>query len=158
MSILAYHLVWTTYGTWLSGDDRGWIKKSRVGVQPPNGWLEERHRLRMAADAIYLSQAQRELVEQTIREHCRIRGWDSHAINIRSNHAHVVVTAKDDSDKILSQFKAWCSRRLSDDAGFEDIVARKAGRCRWFTEGGDRQLIECEEYLENAIRYVIEGQ
>jgi hypothetical protein len=27
-SILAYHLTWTTYGTWLSGDIRGWIKKT----------------------------------------------------------------------------------------------------------------------------------
>src|SRR5262249_46358121 len=26
-SALAYHIVWTTYGTWLPGDWRGWIKK-----------------------------------------------------------------------------------------------------------------------------------
>ena len=37
-------------------------------------------------------------------------------------------------------------------------VARKAGRRHWFTEGGNRKLIESEESLENAVRYVMEGQ
>src|SRR5438309_2044603 len=26
MQPLAYHLIWTTYGTWLPGDARGWIQ------------------------------------------------------------------------------------------------------------------------------------
>jgi hypothetical protein len=24
---LAYYLTWTTYGTWLPGDERGWVAK-----------------------------------------------------------------------------------------------------------------------------------
>jgi hypothetical protein len=37
-------------------------------------------------------------------------------------------------------------------------VAAKAGRRHWFTEGGDNEMIDTEEYLDNAIRYVLEGQ
>src|SRR2546430_11024925 len=33
---LAYHITWTTYGTWLPGDDRGWVKKGSSAVQPPD--------------------------------------------------------------------------------------------------------------------------
>jgi predicted nucleic acid-binding protein len=36
----------------------------------------------------------------------------------------------------MNQFKAWCSRKLSDAAGLVGVVSKKAGRRRWFTEGG----------------------
>ena len=32
---LAYFLTWTTYGTWLPGDDRGWTD-SKLGWQAPD--------------------------------------------------------------------------------------------------------------------------
>jgi hypothetical protein len=70
----------------------------------------------------------------------------------------LVVTADRDPDDVRDQFKAWCSRKLSDQAGLEAVVGRKAGRRRWFTEGGDAERIEDEAYLENAIRYVLERQ
>src|SRR5262249_3307643 len=31
MSVLAYFLTWTTYGTWLPGDARGWVQVPGVG-------------------------------------------------------------------------------------------------------------------------------
>jgi hypothetical protein len=35
MPVLAYFITWTTYGTWLHGDARGWIM-SGVGRQIPS--------------------------------------------------------------------------------------------------------------------------
>ena len=64
------------------------------------------------------------------------------------------MTAFRDASEVMNQFKAWCSRKLSDAAGLKDRVAVKAGRNRWFTEGGDAEVIDTEEYLRNAIRYV----
>ena len=58
----------------------------------------------------------------------------------------------------MSQLKAQCSRRLSDQAGLTMQVAIKAGLRRWFTEGGGNELIHDEEYLHNAIKYVLDGQ
>ena len=63
----------------------------------------------MAEDACVLVAEQRELVEKTIREHCQIRGWTLHAVNCRTNHLHVVVTADRHPDEIREQFKAWCT-------------------------------------------------
>lgn len=68
----------------------------------------------------------------------------------------MVVSADRDPDDVRDQFKAWCSRKLSDSACLVGAVAKKAGRRRWFTEGGDKELIDSEEYLANAIRYVLE--
>lgn len=158
MSVLAYHLTWTTYGTWLPGDARGWVRWGETGIKPPDPRRESDARNRMAESAVLLSEEQRALVEKTIRDHCRIRGWLLHAVNARSNHVHVVVTADRDPDEAMHQFKAWCSRKLSDAAGLVRAVGKKAGRRHWFTEGGDKKRIESEEYLDHAITYVVERQ
>jgi len=158
MAVLAYHLTWTTYGTWLPGDGRGWVKWGELGVKPPDPGRERGARERLAESAVLLTEDQRALVEQTIRDHCRIRGWVLHAVNARSNHVPVVVTADRDPDDVMNQFKAWYSRKLSDAAGLVTAVAKKAGRRHWFTEGGNHAPIDTEEYLTNAIAYVLERQ
>jgi len=128
------------------------------GIQAPDAQREQFARKAMAESEVLLSPAQRELIEQTVRDHCGIRRWLLHAVQARSNHVHVVVTADRDPDEVMDQFKAWCSRKLSDAAGLQNAVGTRAGRRRWFTEGGDTEIIEDEAYLENAIRYVLEGQ
>lgn len=152
--ILAYHIVWTMYGTWLPGDWRGWVKKRIWDVFPPDLDIERQARDRMAEPMVLLNDDQRAIVGQTIADHCHIRGWTFHAVNVQSNHVHVVVTADRDPEDVRDQFKAWCSRKLSDAAGLTTPVADGAGRRRWFTEGGDAEIIDSEEYLHNAIQYV----
>jgi REP element-mobilizing transposase RayT len=158
MPVLAYHITWSTYGTWLPGDSRGWIRWGEWGVQPPDSERERDARQRMVESAVWLTEQQRALVEQTIRDHCRIRHWHLHAVNARTNHIHAVVTTDRDPQEVMNQLKAWCSRKLSDAAGLVETVAKKAGRRRWFTEGGNQETIDTEEYLTNAIEYVMERQ
>ena len=84
MSLLAYHLTWTTYGTWLPGDGCGWVRSGRRGVMPPDAERERDARQRMVESPVILTDDQRAIVEQTIADHCRIRGWLLHAVNARS--------------------------------------------------------------------------
>ena len=158
MDLLAFHLIWTTYGTWLPGDARGWIESGVMGIQAPDPKREETARTLMAESEIRLNEEQRQLVTETIHEHCRIRGWLLHAVNVRSNHVHVVVTCACPAEKARDEFKLWTSRRLSDAAGLSTPVARKAGRRHWWTEGGDVRPIADERYLTNAIEYVVNMQ
>ena len=141
MPILAYHIIWTTYGAWLPGDERGWISSVKAGIQPPDPEREHAARLLMTEDAVILSHSQRAIIEKTIADHCRVRDWSLHAVKARTNHVHVVVTAYCDPDEVMKQFKAWCSRNLSDAAGLTQSVAKRAGRRHWFTEGGDKEII-----------------
>lgn len=156
MPLLAYHITWTTYGSWLPGDERGWVQSGQAGIQAPDATLTEATRQRLAEAVVALSAAQREIVEATIREHCTLRGWTLHAVNPRSNHVHVIVTAEATPETVMSQLKAWCARRLSDHAGLID--RRRNGRRRWWTEHGSTKYINDEAYLLNAIRYVNERQ
>jgi REP element-mobilizing transposase RayT len=157
---LAYFITWTTYGTWLHGDARGWVQSGEPGIQPPDNARIESARQRMTDEAVLLDVAQRQIIEQVIREHCRIRGWMLHAASVRGNHVHVVVTADVAPEDAMKQFKAWGSRRLSD---YSRLPARSAsegrdGRKRWWTEHGSTKWINDETYLQNAIRYVNERQ
>lgn len=153
-SILAYHIIWVAYGTWLSVNHRGWVKKGQWAAQPPNPNLEQRRRTQMVEPVAVLSESQRDIVRQTIVDHCRIRKWTLHEVKVLSNHVHAIITADCDGLVVRDQLKAWCSRRLSDAAGLQDTVGKKAGRRHWFTEGGDVEHIYDETHLNNAINYV----
>ena len=149
---LAYFLTWTTYGTWLPGDDRGWNRKLDPEIQPPNPLFVEMAKSRMKESAFTMSAEQRTLVDETIRRHCEIRQWFLHALNVRTNHVHVIATAAGYApETVREQFKSWCSRRLKE-------VEPTRSRSRFWTEGGSRRWINREENLEAAIVYVMEAQ
>src|SRR5262245_35121487 len=93
MTPLAYHITWTTYGTWLHGDERGWVESGVPGIQGPDPQRQRDEQAHLTASAVVLTPEQRAVVEQTVRDHCRIRGWTLHTLNVRTNHLHVVVTA-----------------------------------------------------------------
>ena len=158
MDPLAYLLSWTTYGTWLHGDNRGWVESGEPGVKAPDPNRLDDSRQRMTSAAIRLDPGQRQLVETTIRDHCQIRKWTLHAVNVRTNHIHVVVTAEMAPEKVMEQFKAWCSRRLSEAAGLVPAPDTKNGKRRWWTEHGSTKWINDEDYFHNAVRYVNERQ
>ena len=160
MGPLAYLITWTTYGTWLHGDARGWVQSGQPGIQPPAPLRRAAMQRRMTEEPVLLEETQRQLVENTIRQHCTIRGWMLHAINVRSNHVHVVVSADTTPEQVMQQFKAWCSRRLSEqrDGPARSGNPSKNGRHRWWTEHGSTKWIIDEDYLQNAIRYVNERQ
>jgi REP element-mobilizing transposase RayT len=111
---LAYLLTWTTHGSWLHGDERGWVQSGQPGIQIPNPDKQAKSQSRLTETTVLLDDSQRQVVERTIREHCRIRQWQLHAINVRSNHVHVVITADLAPEQVLSQLKAWRARRLSE--------------------------------------------
>src|SRR5208283_3222445 len=69
---------------------------------------------RMTENACRLDREQRGVVERQIAETCKIRSWELHAVNCRSNHAHVVVTADQAPKIVRNQLKAWCTRRLKE--------------------------------------------
>src|SRR5260370_8654793 len=114
---IAYFITWTTYGTWLPGDPRGWVKPGRWVVQPPDPTREQKAREEMSGKGGVLTPEQRTIVDAVVVDHCRIRKWLLHARNVRTNHVHVVVTAPVDPKVVREQLKAWASRRLSEQAG-----------------------------------------
>lgn len=152
---LAFFFTWSTYGTWLPGDKRGWVEYHR-GWKMPDLVRRMEAEARMTEDACVLGDDQRRLVEQTVAEHCARRGWRLYAVNCRTNHVHVVVEADRDAREVQRQLKAWCSRRLKGLQQSNGAVGR--ARENWWAERGSRRHISDEDSLEAAILYVLEGQ
>jgi len=152
---LAYHITWRTYGTWLPGDARGWLKKGDSVVQSPDPDREAAARNAMIEAAVILEQNQRNLVDETIVKHCEIR--NGYCTRVTSAPiTFMSLSALRYRDEIRTQFKTWCSRRLSEAIGL--IGPGRNGQRRWFSEKGDVRWIDAQEYLESAIRYVNELQ
>lgn len=147
---LAYFLTWTTYGTWLPGDERGWVERGSLGIRTPDEAREAEAAGAMAESPFRLNPEQRSAVAEIVRRHCEIRGWTLHALAVRSNHVHAVVTADTHTpEHVLRELKSWGTRRL------RPLVP---GRERFWTYHGSTKWINDPEYLENAVRYVEEGQ
>lgn len=154
---LAYFLTWTCYGTWLHGDERGSVDRDHNQLGTPL-LPSDPHRQtlaikRMTCAPVTLLPEARSLVTATIESHCSIRRWGLLALNVRTNHVHVVVNCMETAspERAMGQFKAWSTRQLRH-AGFaskEQKVWAEHGSTRWINHA---------DGLEAAIRYVTEGQ
>jgi REP element-mobilizing transposase RayT len=153
---LAYLITFRCYGSWLHGDVRGAMDRQRnhrYGTPriPPNYALRKSEQARLKQASVTLNAAHRELVEAAIREVCHYRNYRLLALNVRTNHVHVVVAAARKPESILVAFKAYTSRRL-----------REAGLCSneqplWSRHGSTQYLWKSHQ-VESAIEYVINGQ
>ena len=151
---IAFFLTWTAYGSWLPGDDRGWVDGTgQVRLAEP---LRKAVALRRMAEGIVLLDVdQRVAVEDAIVAHARLRGWHLHGVACRRQHVHVVVSAVSRSPHdVMQQFKSWATRKL------EALAAGRGMRCRrrWWTEGGSRRRVFCDGDLAAVVAYVLECQ
>ncbi|MGE3181234.1 MAG: alanine--tRNA ligase-related protein [Phycisphaerae bacterium] len=94
---------------------------------------------------------QRDIVERTIHEVAAHRKWTIHALDVRSNHVHVVVSAPDGPEKVMTDFKAYCTRRLGEAKAITDDAKV------WSRHGSTRYLWKPED-IAAACRYVTEAQ
>ena len=153
---IAFLITWTTYGTWLPGDARGWVEYKN-GFQLPVPIRELEAAARMTEDACILRPNQRLRVEAQVEETCRHKGWILHAVNCRSNHIHLVVTSTAAPKTIRKQIKAWCTRCLNELQAALGIP-EKDQRTNWWTERGSIRWIFTESDLAAAIDYVLNQQ
>ena len=102
----------------------------------------------MEEPPVRLPAAQRSTVDAAIRETCRVRCWRLHALNVLSNHVHVVLAAGDRSpEQVMTSLKAWATRWLNDAA---DRIARK----RWWTRHGSTRYLHSAGAIRRAAAYV----
>lgn len=152
---MAYLITFTTYGTRLHGDPRGSVDRRHNLVGTP---LLAPSPVRQAAALAKLNFAPcvldapaRRVVDETIREVCAHKHWKLLALNVRTNHVHLLVAANAEPGAVMASIKAWATRRLTE-AGLIP-----PGRSVWTTGGSKRRLWR-ERDVEIAWDYVVHGQ
>lgn len=153
---LAYLLTWTTRGTWLHGDRRGSVDHSSehqhgrplIPHQPARVEFE---RASMRSDPVVLDSAQRHVVERTVRDHLAFRGWRLLALNVRTNHVHLVASGTVPPERIMDQCKSWCTRRLREAGLVEPDI-------KLWTRHGSTRYLFTDDAVYRATHYVLNEQ
>jgi REP element-mobilizing transposase RayT len=152
---LAYFLTFTTYGTWLHGDARGSVDTAHREFETPraarNADRERAMRHHMTGESVVMDRELRNAVTAAIRTACEYKGWVLEAVNVRTNHVHVVVGAPIEPERVLTTLKAWATRRCRE----RGLLAPEA---RFWTRHGSTRYLWTERDIEKAATYVVEGQ
>lgn len=101
---------------------------------------------------VYLDNARRAAVEQSIRQCCAMRGWELHALSVRTNHAHVVISIGEvPVERALTALKGNATRVM------RELNCWHAEQSPW-SGGGSTKYLWKEKDVAGAVSYVIEGQ
>jgi REP element-mobilizing transposase RayT len=153
---LAFFITFRAYGTWLHGDERGSVDRHHNVYNTPriprnDTW----HRIEgglLKHPPVRLDGARRRSVKDAIVETCEKRNWYLWAMNVRTNHAHTVVTARGcDPDRVLNALKANATRKMREDGCWPHKHSP------WAEKGSKRRLWN-ERSLARAIDYVLNDQ
>ena len=152
---IAYFITFRCYGTWLPGDERGWtdrpVQSRELSLRSGHPGLRSIAETAMAQESFVLDTFGREAVDAAIRDVCAHRGWKLHALNVRTNHVHLVVSARSTPEQVMTSLKAWSTRRLRE-AGLVSEEIKP-----WSRHGSTRYLWRVDQ-VEAACSYVLDAQ
>jgi REP element-mobilizing transposase RayT len=140
---LGYMLTWTTYGTWLQGDKRGYVKKGET--LPGDEKLLEANKNVQLEDTFRLNYKQKKIVYDAIMNQAKAIGQKVLALLVYSNHIHLVAEyiPKPIGDVVAYYKKA--GRLALKELGINGKI---------WTTGYDKRYCFDQISLERRIKYV----
>jgi REP element-mobilizing transposase RayT len=151
---VAYFITFSTYGARLHGDARGTSDDSHNAYNTPLLGYDERRweaeRALMRDGPFVLDSAGRRVVLEAIHDAVSFREWTLHAVSVRTNHIHVVVTASGRPEPVLTKLKARATRALRDTGltGRNQPVWAHHGSTRWLWD--ETALVAAIDYVNHA--------
>lgn len=155
-----WFLTWTTYGSWLPGDARGFvgsqlgddnvlIEHNQFGtpLALPNAALHYVMGRQTKESTVVLDFNQATSLLEQFLETTSHRRWLLIALGIMRTHIHAVVGVPGDPDpeKVLGDLKAYGSRCLK---------ANGAVRDNWWTRSGSKRKLSDEAAVNNVVHYI----
>jgi len=140
---VGYMLTWTTYGSWLQGDERGYVKEGRVlggdkGLVALCEKFQKGHTVKLRSD-------EKDIVRRAILDEGQRIGQNVEALAVCSNHVHLVLRySPEPIGHTVSRFKNVASAAL-----------RRHGRAgRVWTRGFDKRFCFSRDDMTRRIQYV----
>jgi len=88
-SMIGFMATWTTYGTWLQGDRKGYVKNATTLEVNPE--LEKSNKELLKHDKVKIPKNLRNTVKNAILKEAEEIGQKVYAIAVYSNHVHIVI-------------------------------------------------------------------
>ena len=158
--VIAYHAIFTTYGTWLPNDPRGSYSKAiyseeltalgpvlygRQSPQPDFGTLRRFQTAsvpRLSRPPYYITDATRPVVAEAFGKEVHRLGLTVHACATMNDHVHlVVVRSKYRIEYVVNQLKSRVTTALG------------LNQTPW-TRGGWKVFLDDEDAVYAAVEYV----
>ena len=141
--LVGYMLTWTTYGTWLQGNKKGYVKEGEI--LEPSEALEKDNLTRLKCPPVRLNHCQKIIVETAIKKKALELNQKILAIIVYSNHVHVVV----EKDSLSIEETVSCYKNAA------RVALRNVGfNTRLWSRGFDKQFCFSQKELEQKIAYV----
>lgn len=156
-------LTWTTYGTWLPGDERGFVSPkfesspteprcNTPGTDYDTGRpeLKERASALLKGPPVFLRAEHARVLRTQFEETAQFRHWTLVAGAIMANHVHLVVGVPGDPEPatLLQSFKSYGSRALNRTFG-------KPLSGTWWTEQGSKRKVGDAQHFASVVNYVL---
>jgi REP element-mobilizing transposase RayT len=136
-------ITWTTYGTWLQGDERGYVKNGKT--YQGNKDLKQKNKNLQSQDMVKLSRKQQQIVQKAITEEAELQNQHIYALSIQSNHVHIVVKyTTQPISRIVAYYKK--AARLA--------LKAEGHNGKLWTKGYDKRFCFDRTALEQRIKYV----
>ena len=140
---LGFMITWTTYGTWLQGDERGYVKKGLI--HPGSKGLMQTNKQLQLQDAVRLSKVQQQVVRKAIIKEAALQGHHICALSVQPTHVHIVIV--------------YTPEPISTTVAYYKKAGRLALKCmgytgKLWTRGYDKRFCFDEESMKHRIKYV----
>lgn len=144
---VGYLLTWTTYGTWLQGEKKGFFKDGEILGE--NIALKTDCEKKLKNYPARLRRKEREIVQEAILEAAKRFKQNIRAIAVCSNHVHMVCEYVDVPIDVLAGYYKNAGRKALQKIGYEGKV---------WTRGYDKRFCFSEDELDARINYVRKHQ
>ena len=137
------HVTWTTYGTWLQGDERGYVKDGET--LPANDKPRRDNERRLVKKVVRFGAKEKRIVATAIQKEAAKYKIPLRALTVCSNHVYAVLG--------YSDFRIGSIVRRFKQAGRIALINQGVDGKVW-TAGFDKRFCFDEEGLKARIAYV----
>ncbi|MFA5293404.1 MAG: transposase [Phycisphaerae bacterium] len=137
-------LTWTTYGTWLQGDERGYAKDGQI--LDKNETLEEINKSNLKKQPVKFNAKQKEIVKEAIIQEAKRINQKIFALIVYSNHIHLLVEKNQKSIEATVAIYKTAARKALYQTGLEGKI---------WSKGFDKRFCFNEQELKNRITYIL---
>jgi REP element-mobilizing transposase RayT len=151
--MLGYMLIWTTYGSWLQGDNRGYVKDGKILEK--NDSLRKENIKRLKTGMVQLTHQEQKIVREAILNKAQTLGQKIYSMAVCSNHVHIVAERISESiEMVVSHYKN-AARIVSHYKNAARIALRANGFVgKVWTRGFDKRFCFNRQQLKSRIEYV----